>query len=712
MTQPLDPQILDQLTRIKMPRGYQTARELDVLEVSVLSHTYEVPRYSTQCLVLGSGAAGLRAAVELDRRGQQVLVATAGVGMGTSACSGSDKQTLHTASSHKQGDNFEQLAEDLALGGCMDKDVAYVEAVGSLATVNTLQYLGLPLPQDKFGAVLRYQTDHDEYGRATSCGPRTSRLMVKVLLEELIQRQIPVLNRAHGVKILRDENGVTGLVVVTNDPSHNPFGLAFFDCQQLVLATGGPGELFRDSVYPGKCFGSLGLALEAGIRLSNLTEHQFGIGTNRSQFPWNLSGTYMQAMPYVFSTDEDGREFNFLADYYRTTAEIADNTFLKGYQWPFHAERALNFGSSLLDIAVLVEMKKGRKIWLDFQRNPLPGADKQQFDLRNLSQTTQSYLRNNQAELSLPIERLQQMNPLAIELYRQNGTDLTQSPLPFTMNHQHMNGGLDVDIWGQTNVPGCYAIGELASTHGVTRPGGAALNAGQVFGLRAAEHIAQQNRLYPKRKEPQGNAQQNLVYESLTDLFSQLHHGLESNKVPLEQVKSCIQHTMSDCLGAICNPDEVEQAEGILVDLIQSQKSQGIKLDSPGKSAEWFAWQQQILAALAVVDATQFYLQQHGGSRGARLVVNKLAQQITEAESEEKTASALENTPDTVLGPLQEFSLVPENKALRNEKIITWYQDDSLHCATRAIKPAAQTDTIYFEKNWPDFLTGQVFNER
>jgi hypothetical protein len=55
----------------------------------------------------------------------------------------------------------------------MDEDTAYVEAVGSLRALSSLQYLGLPVPLDRLGAVLRYQTNHDEAGRATSCGPRT-----------------------------------------------------------------------------------------------------------------------------------------------------------------------------------------------------------------------------------------------------------------------------------------------------------------------------------------------------------------------------------------------------------------------------------------------------------------------------------------------------------------------------------------------------------
>ena len=82
------------------------------------------------------------------------------------------------------------------------------------------------------------------------------------------------------------------------------------------------------------------------------------------------------------------------------------------------------------------------------------------------------------------------MNPLSIELYKRYKYDITKDPLEFRINNQHMNGGLAVNGWGETSLDGCYAIGEAAGTHGVTRPGGAALNAGQVFGTRCAESIA------------------------------------------------------------------------------------------------------------------------------------------------------------------------------------------------------------------------------
>ena len=105
-----------------------------------------------------------------------------------------------------------------------------------------------------------------------------------------------------------------------------------------------------------------------------------------------------------------------------------------------------------------------------------------------------AYLGTAGATQALPIDRLRHMNPLAIELYRRYKIDIAAEPLEFAVNNQHMNGGIAVDTWGRSSLPGAYAVGEAAGTHGVTRPGGAALNAGQVFGTRAAEHIAASGR--------------------------------------------------------------------------------------------------------------------------------------------------------------------------------------------------------------------------
>ncbi|MBC7740479.1 MAG: FAD-binding protein, partial [Candidatus Saccharibacteria bacterium] len=410
--------ILDALTDVEMPHLPPERAPTETIAV----YGQKLPLYRSGCIIVGSGAAGLRAAVELRRRGAEVVILSQSAFGGTSACSGSDKQTLHTANTADRGDNYRAMARAIRAGGAMDEDTAYVEAVGSSRAMASLQFLGLPLPQDPLGGTLRYQTDHDEVGRATSCGPRTSRLMVKVLAEEALRLAIPIHNHTTVARILTHGQPpqVCGVLAFRTKERNagNPLGLAVYQAPVVVLAAGGPGELYRDSVYPNGCFGSLGLALEAGIELVNLTESQFGIGTRREGFPWNLSGTYVQAMPHIYSVDAKGREHHFLAQYYRTTQELASNVFRKGYQWPFHSTRMLDFGSSLVDLAIYREGEAGRSVFMDFNRNPLEVPGDAPFSFDRLDEDVRSYLGTAGATQPQPIDRLRHMNPLAIELYR------------------------------------------------------------------------------------------------------------------------------------------------------------------------------------------------------------------------------------------------------------------------------------------------------
>jgi succinate dehydrogenase / fumarate reductase flavoprotein subunit len=136
---PLPQSVLDAFTDVGMPKRHQGRAAREQLTVS----GFRVPLYACEAMVLGSGAAGLRAAVELRRRGVDVVVATQNLYGGTSACSGSDKQTLHTACGSGRGDDFDALAAALGAGGAMDEDTAYVEAVGSLGALASLQFHGI-----------------------------------------------------------------------------------------------------------------------------------------------------------------------------------------------------------------------------------------------------------------------------------------------------------------------------------------------------------------------------------------------------------------------------------------------------------------------------------------------------------------------------------------------------------------------------------------
>src|SRR5437016_1231074 len=92
--------VLDALTDIDMPKRHPARTAQGSIEADGIW----LPVYACDALVLGSGAAGWRAAVELKRHGIDVVVATQNLHGGTSACSGSDEQTLHTAATGRHGD--------------------------------------------------------------------------------------------------------------------------------------------------------------------------------------------------------------------------------------------------------------------------------------------------------------------------------------------------------------------------------------------------------------------------------------------------------------------------------------------------------------------------------------------------------------------------------------------------------------------------------
>ena len=682
-------EILDALTDVEMPKLNPEPAIDDHRQVG----GFTIPIFRTGCIVVGSGAAGLRAAVELKRRNGEVTIISQSAWGGTSACSGSDKQTLHTANTADQGDNFKEMARAIRSGGSMDEDTAYIEAVGSARAMASLQYLGLPLPQDALGGTLRYKTDHDETGRATSCGPRTSRLMVKVLAAEAIRLGVPLFNHTTAVRILATNEGkdrkIAGILAIRpkSRTDENPLGLVIFCCDALVLAAGGPGELYRDSVFPNGCFGSLGLALEAGIELVNLTESQFGIGTRREGFPWNLSGTYVQAMPHIYSVDGEGKEHHFLADYYRTTQELASNIFRKGYQWPFHSTRMLDFGSSLVDLAIHREGELGRRVFMDFNRNPLPVGDDKPFSMKRLDADVSTYLGNAGAGQDMPIDRLRHMNPLAIELYRRYKIDITAEPLEFAVNNQHMNGGIAVDTWGRTNLDGVYAIGEAAGTHGVTRPGGAALNAGQVFGTRVGEHIAASGR----SASPAFGDVDAVAASSIKHVVSVLK---AESPLKMDAVRSEVQARMSEKAGILCTPQAVAKALEDARALNAEIRKCGIGYGRDGEVGRALQWHQMALVSEAVLTALDHYVSHGGGSRGARAICDPDGEALPIAKS----------------GPLSEYRFRLEKENDKQQQIFLSYANGEFAISSRRVRRFNENEKAFFERDWPAWLTGVIYD--
>lgn len=567
----------------------------------------EIPYYAYNTVVVGSGAAGLNAADRLFALGcTDVALVTEGMDRGTSRNTGSDKQTYYRLS--ETGDSVEEMARSLYAGGAADKDIAYCEAAGSLRAFYRLVELGVGFPHDRYGSFTGYKTDHDPKTRATSAGPSTSRFMTEALEAEVKKRDIGLFDGYEVVRICKNaDGGVTGLIAIERATG----GFAAFGCINIVYATGGPAGLYRRSVYPGSQTGATGAALEAGVVAKNLTEWQYGIASVK--FRWNLSGSYQQVLPRYISTDADGNdEREFLADWFSGPGALLDAIFLKGYQWPFDPRKVLDEGSSLIDLLVYNETElRGRRVFLDFTRNP--GGEALDFSL--LSKETYDYLGRIGALFGTPIERLRHINTPAIELYQKHGIDLAHERLEVQVAAQHCNGGLGGDIWWHSNVPGFFPVGEVNGSHGVYRPGGSALNAGQVGAFRAAQYIAaRRTGPPPDAEEFLASARHDLAF--CADLAGRLLAN-EKGDTP-QQLRLAIGDDMSK-YGAFIRRDEDIRAA-----LARAQERLGdftgaVRADAGALSAA-FRCRDLLVTQCALLAAMLDYAGRGGRSRGSYLV--------------------------------------------------------------------------------------------
>ena len=466
------------------------------IEINGLS----IPVYSLNTVVVGSGAAGFNAADSLYDLGQEdVAIVTEGILCGTSRNTGSDKQTYYKLTqSGDVTDSVLDMAKTLFSGGAMHGDIALVEAALSTRCFYKLVDIKVPFPHNRFGEYVGYKTDHDPRQRATSAGPLTSKYMTECLEQRVKSKNIKIFNRYQIIGILTDKSddnstSSIGLVALNLDRaelSGQNCGITLFNCTNIIYATGGPAAIYDASVYPKMQFGSTGIALEAGVRGVNLTESQYGIASIK--FRWNLSGTYQQVLPRYISTLQDGSdEREFLNEYFDDKGKMLDAIFLKGYQWPFDPRKIDNLGSSLIDILVYNETQvKGRRVFLDYTKNPLSAYNNGTMDFSVLGKESYEYLEKSGALFGTPIERLSRMNSPAIDLYKNNGIDLYKEYLEIAVCAQHCNGGLLGNMWWESNVKHLFPVGEVNGSFGVYRPGGSALNSTQVGSLRAAQYIA------------------------------------------------------------------------------------------------------------------------------------------------------------------------------------------------------------------------------
>ncbi len=677
-----------------------------------------IPVRAVNTVIVGAGAAGMNCAVQLvqqwravgvDSPQDKVLVVTGGLALGASRMSGSDKQTYYKmGTSPRMPDTAADFAATLTAFGCCHGDNALIEGICSLRGFYHLVEVGVPFPRDPHGAFIGYKTDHDPHERATSAGPKTSRFMSECLQAKAEHLGVQIIDKQVVADFITEGRGpekrIAAMVCIDSSRAGgDDLGLSAFVAENWVLAAGGSGEIYKATVYPPGQVGIHGAALKAGLVAANLTESQYGLASVK--FRWNVSGTYMQVAPRIFSTDlRGGDEREFLTEYFDDMSTMATNIFLKGYQWPFDAQRITDHQSSLIDMAVHQEtVVRGRRVWMDFLRNPIgpsaagPGSEVaggwDEFKIGALGSEALEYLRKTGAMQELPIDRLAHMNQPAIDIYAENGIDLRAEPLEIAVCAQHMNGGFAVDKWWRSSVGRTFVIGEMAGTHGVKRPGGSALNAGQVGAMRASEYIANAG----SGRMP--DAEQPAVQQGLAAAARRLRSMLVKDAAGVTPAEA-----MDEIRDRMTRYGAHLRSRAGASDALKAAKEQyarlldrGLKVSGPDQLVAAVQAVQQCLTHVAVLKAICAMFERGAGSRGSHCILDE---------------SGVEMHPALIdPGSGRPYRFEQENESLRNEILQLTHDPGAPDLfGVDIVEPRAVPDRdIAFEVAWSQFRGGKIY---
>jgi L-aspartate oxidase len=394
-----------------------------------------VPKtYHADYAVVGSGVAGLRAAIELSAAGTVLVLAKSDLSESATAyaqggiavaLSDEDEIGLHEQDTIAAGD-----------GLCRPESVALLVEEGPKYITQLIDW-GTEF--DRSGTKLAFTREaaHSRSRILHAHGDSTGREISRALLARA--HALPHLHlRAHAF--------TTGLILENG----RVVGLRFLDetdgslhevrAAAVLLATGGLGQLYRETTNPAVATGDgMAIAYETGAVLSDMEFVQF--------HPTALA---IKGAPRFLLSEALRGEGGILRN-------INLERFMKRY-----AEAQELAPRDVVARAIVSEMHRTH-------------AEHVYLDMTGKS-----------------AEFLQKRFPRIYSTCLTYGLDLATDMAPVCPAAHYMMGGVKTDLWGRTSVPGLYAAGETADTgvHGANRLASNSLLEGLVFGARAGEAMS------------------------------------------------------------------------------------------------------------------------------------------------------------------------------------------------------------------------------
>ena len=378
-------------------------------------------------IVVGSGIAGLIAALRLSRRFRVALVTKSEIaesntrwaqGGIAAAVFPDDSVAAHVSDTMRAG-----------AGLCNRKAVEVLCSDGP-ARINDLIRFGVPFDERDGGLARGLEAAHSRARVLHAQGDATGLSIEMALVRALRSANVEVLEHTFAYDLSLHRGRVSGLRIITGSGDHREF-----EADAVILASGGAGHMYQFTTNPQGATGDgTAIALRAGAQLADLEFYQF-----------------------------------------HPTALAVPGTFLV-------SEAVRGEGAVLLDA-------HGRR----FMQALHPDAELAPRDVVARGIAMQMTAQEGQPVLldatKLGAEFLAQRFPSIDAACRSYGLNWASEPIPVTPAAHYWMGGVRTDLWGRTNIPGLFAVGEVACTgvHGANRLASNSLLESLVFAWRCAD---------------------------------------------------------------------------------------------------------------------------------------------------------------------------------------------------------------------------------
>ena len=402
----------------------------------------ERENYQTDVLVIGSGGAGSRAAIEAKKHNLDVIIVSKGLSF-KSGCTTLAEGGYNAAFAYvDDADSTHVHLEDTLKGGgyLNDPELARILVEEAPDRLTELESYGALFDRQESGKLNQRPFGGQTYRRTCFQGDRTGHEMMTALKEEIIRQDIQTVDEVMITSLIQDDNGRVGGACGVSLQNTD---FVVFHAKSTIITTGGAGWIYPvTSNAMQKTGDGYAMAWNAGADLLDMEQVQF--------HPTGM--LYPDSRRGVLVTEavrgEGGRLINSQGERFMT-------------HYDSRGELATR---DVVARAIYNEIMEGRG-------TPNGGV---YLDVTHL-----------------PAEVIEEKLETMLLQFQDVGVDIRKEPMEVAPTAHHFMGGARIKPNCETNIPNLYAAGEAAGgIHGANRLGGNALAETQVFGRRAGESAA------------------------------------------------------------------------------------------------------------------------------------------------------------------------------------------------------------------------------